>query len=167
VTLNLRAILLILQFVSLPHLISIVGTFPIVDFKWSGQIRIGLIPITTVLVVRADLRRLPECDRCQMFSHSEYLVCAIHPEGYKGMSCPDFAQIPGFIEDSPWAPIGYTYYGGELVSNSQPHLSREDQLWMLEHHPLFTGKCPLCQSEIPGAHAHFDCDRCGWIDDSV
>jgi len=36
------------------------------------------------------MARLPECDRCANYAKSLYLVCAIHPDGVAGDSCPDF-----------------------------------------------------------------------------
>ena len=109
-----------------------------------------------------------ECERCQMFSGygghgSEYLVCAIHPNGPSEMSCPDFAEVAG-----QWEPLGATYYAGELILQPEHYLTTEERLKILETHPLFTGICPECGSVVNGEEGiHFDCSQCGWKDDSV
>jgi len=36
--------------------------------------------------------KISDCDRCLNNAHSNYLVCAIHPDGVDGNSCPDFAD---------------------------------------------------------------------------
>ena len=44
-------------------------------------------------------------------------------------------------------------------------------MWMAEaDHPIITGKCPQCQYkflEDNPPEAHWDCPKCGWIDDSI
>lgn len=43
----------------------------------------------TMIKPRA-LRKLPECDRCLLYSHNPFLLCAVHPTGPKGDNCLDF-----------------------------------------------------------------------------
>lgn len=112
-------------------------------------------------------RHLPECHQCQMNAQSNYLVCAIHPVGYAGDSCPDFAKIPGLIEEL-WRPVGYSYYDGDLIPDSNNNLLREEQIWMLDAHPMFTRKCPECGAKYDESpRIHWDCLACDWMDDSV
>jgi hypothetical protein len=57
--------------------------------------------------------KIPDCDRCLNNAHSAYLVCAIHPEGIDGESCPDLAD-DGSINEL-WCPDVYTFIDDELV----------------------------------------------------
>lgn len=64
------------------------------------------------------------------------------------------------------------YYNGELIRQSQRRRTREEQLELLDTHPLFTGRCPRCEMPYPQDYkplVHWDCPRpeCGWKDDSV
>lgn len=141
-------------------------------------------------------RKLPECDRCLFCAHEPFLVCAVHPFGPEGDSCLDFRPAPELegkrfinflglgeqrddeLYNNPcdldsdgqlWEPEGVSYYNGELILQPQQHWTREEQLWLLDHHPLFTGKCPQCKRSFPRydrAPVHWDCE-CGWKDDSV
>ena len=99
--------------------------------------------------------------------------------GVEGDSCSDFrlAMRERPIPDDPmawysdqWQPQGASYYGGELILDPVQRLSLEQQLEMLDVHPLFTGRCPNCERPIPQAapgQIHWDCGHCGWGDDSV
>jgi len=40
------------------------------------------------------MAKLPECDRCVNYANSPFLVCAIHPDGGRESSCPDFCPTP-------------------------------------------------------------------------
>lgn len=114
-----------------------------------------------------------ECDRCQLYSGSAYLPCAVHPSGPAPDGCLDFTPNAGAIaqkDDGLWQPLGASYYGGELIQHRPSHLTREEQFELLDYHPLFTGCCPDCgwlfdQNNSPGVH--WDCPCCGWIDDTV
>lgn len=67
-------------------------------------------------------------------------------------------------------PEGASYYNGELIRQPSQSRTREEQLWLLDNHPLFTSVCPGCKYRFPQANFHivdFDCPNCGWIDDSV
>lgn len=33
------------------------------------------------------------CDRCRLFAHSPYLICAVHPAGPTTNPCPDFEAL--------------------------------------------------------------------------
>jgi hypothetical protein len=48
-------------------------------------------------------------------------------------------------------------------------LIQPDLLMADPTHPLITGRCPQCQFEFPcdDPPIHWDCSRCGWIDDSI
>lgn len=123
--------------------------------------------------------KLDCCDRCEYCAHSPYLVCAEHPGGVEGDSCKDFKLATRAIapSDDPlawyndqWHPEGASYYGDELILEPVQRRSLEEQLDLLDNHPLFTGRCPRCESAIapvrPG-QVHYDCEHCGWADDSM
>jgi hypothetical protein len=114
--------------------------------------------------------KLPECDRCQRYSHSPYLVCAIHPSGPVGESCLDFAPVVGALntDDDLWQPVGASTYAGELVPDVSHYLTTEERWELIETHPLFTGHCPSCGAEFDERErVYFDCESCGWKDDSI
>jgi len=71
-----------------------------------------------------------------------------------------------------WEPVGASYYNGEFILQPQQLWTREEQLELLDWHPLFTGKCPQCSTVIERddtARVHWDCSNpeCGWKDDTV
>jgi hypothetical protein len=127
------------------------------------------------------MNTLPECDLCQFYARSTYTVCAVHPFGVDGENCLDFREYPNVESEELWEPEGAryidnelllerSYYNSEEVRQPQQQLTPEQQWHILETHPLFTGHCPQCGYQFP-PHIpeliHFDCSRCGWIDDSV
>ena len=72
-------------------------------------------------------------------------------------------------DENLWEPEGASYYAGELILQPQVCWTREEQLDLLDTHPIFTGKCPSCNRQFPQAErpiVHWDCE-CGWIDDTV
>ena len=113
--------------------------------------------------------KLPECDRCILYAHTPYLICALHPTGVSGDSCLDYRRDPNAEVEELWEPEGASYYNGELIVQPQRR-SSEEQLWLLDHPPMFTGICPQCgyrwasgdypasQWECPECHARGD----GW-----
>lgn len=132
--------------------------------------------------------KLPECNRCLFCAHNPYLVCAIHPTGVEGSFCMDFQANPKledkrFVDflgigesyenpysDEQWQPEGASYYNGELILQPRQRWTREQQLILLDNHPMFTGRCPECGYEFERdymARVHWDCPECGWLDDSV
>lgn len=125
--------------------------------------------------------KIPDCDRCLLYSHNPYLVCAVHPDGVDGNSCLDFREDPNAEPVELWEPQGATYvndelviertyYNGEEIIQPPQRWTREEQLWLIDNHPLFTGKCPSCgymfQRDYT-SRVHWDCEGCGWKDDSV
>jgi hypothetical protein len=72
-----------------------------------------------------------------------------------GYTCLDFEvdrELEGkrfvdFLElqQQPMAP---SYYNGELVVQPRQRWTRDEQLQLLEVHPLFTGRCPACSAEF-------------------
>lgn len=69
-----------------------------------------------------------------------------------------------------WQPEGAVYYAGELIVQPRQHLTPEEQLWLLDNHPLFTGVCPECGYRFDRDYTvrvHWDCPECGWMDDTV
>ena len=135
--------------------------------------------------------------RCLFCAHDCHIVCAIHPDRPGGGSCIDFCPNPelegkhfkdflglrerqdsepysnphDYLDDDGelWEPAGASYYDGELILQPQQRWTREEQLELLNWHPLFTGKCPQCGASFSKdytARVHWDCP-CGWIDDTV
>jgi len=113
--------------------------------------------------------QIPLCSVCNLFARNPHLVCAVHPDGPTTDTCLDF-RAPLLHEPEPlWEPEGASYYNGEL-SLFKPRLTREQQLWLLDNHPFFTGRCPQCHYRFDPNHppqVHWDCPDCGWIDDAL
>lgn len=71
--------------------------------------------------------------------------------------------------ESLWEPDGASYYAGELIVQPEQRWTREEQLKLLEWHPIFTNRCPQCQRSFPRYEklpVHWDCE-CGWMDDTI
>ena len=71
------------------------------------------------------MSKIPQCDRCLLYSHSAYLVCGVHPSGIEGDRCLDFRPKPNAEEEELWGPEGYSWYGGELIPNRRSPLTQE------------------------------------------
>jgi hypothetical protein len=127
------------------------------------------------------MNKLPECGRCLLYARSPYIVCAVHPTGVDGENCLDFREKPNVESEKLWEPEGASYiddelvlersyYNGEEIWQPQRLLTLEQQWHTLETHPFFTGCCQSCGYQfphnVPGL-VHFDCPRCGFLDDSV
>ncbi len=68
-----------------------------------------------------------------------------------------------------WEPEGATYYAGKLALQPQQRWTRDEQLELLDTHPIFTGRCPACNrqfSQYDEFPVHWDY-LSGWIDDTV
>ncbi|MHC5939004.1 hypothetical protein [Nostoc sp.] len=123
--------------------------------------------------------KIPQCvgvarrrHRCLFYAHNPYLVCAVHLDGVNGNSCLDFREDPNADPVELWEPEGASYYNGELILQPQHRLTQQQQLELLDTHPMFTGRCPQCGYEFDrdwSARVHWDCpnSECGWMDDSV
>jgi predicted RNA-binding Zn-ribbon protein involved in translation (DUF1610 family) len=134
--------------------------------------------------------KLLMCDRCLFCAHDLYIVCAIHPNGVDGDNCLDFRPNPelegkkfvDFLgmgetyenpysnEQDQWQPEGASYYNGELILQPPQRWTREEQLELIDTHPMFTGFCPQCGFTFERdytARVHWDCPECGWMDDTV
>lgn len=112
------------------------------------------------------------CDRCLFYPKNPHINCAIHPFGPDGDNCLDFREDPNLQheDEEEWAPVGYAWYGDELIRNAPPRLTPEQQLQILDTHPFFTGVCPECGYRFDRDNppeVHWDCPRCGWIDDAI
>ena len=57
-----------------------------------------------------------------------------------------FAPNPN---EEQWEPEGATYYNGELILQPKQQRTTEEQLWLLDNHPLFTSVCPQCKYHFP------------------
>lgn len=141
--------------------------------------------------------KLLQCERCLLCAHEQLIVCAVHPAGPTGDTCLDFRPDPqlegkrfvNFLglesqqqdnelfsnpfnlepDEELWEPEGASYYNGELILQPQQRWTQEEQLALVDTHPLFTGKCPACNRQFPQYEkpfVHWDC-LCGWIDDTV
>jgi hypothetical protein len=109
-----------------------------------------------------------ECDRCEHYSGYEgevFLVCAMHPAGPEEAPCPDWE----LVEDD-WFPSGAAYIDGELVLTQAHFLEACERNIEIMIHPRHTWRCPECGFEFDRSQPppmHWDCDRCGWMDDSI
>ncbi|MEG3440037.1 hypothetical protein V0288_23110 [Pannus brasiliensis CCIBt3594] len=118
------------------------------------------------------MSKIPDCDRCLLFSQQLYYVCAVHPEGVEGDECPDFRPDPEIDEEEeekPWSPAGHFWYGDNLLPDRLWRPSKEEQEKIIETHPLFTGLCPNCShvfSTNPPTGAPWHCPACDWREDS-
>ena len=72
--------------------------------------------------------KIPDCDRCLLYTHNPYLVCGVQPLGVKTENCLDFRADPEVEEDEAWSPEGYSFYNGDLVKNP----SRYTQLTLIQ-----------------------------------
>ncbi|MBD2629629.1 hypothetical protein [Trichormus variabilis] len=113
--------------------------------------------------------KILECDRCLFYSHNPHLICAVYPSGVEGNNCLDFREDPNAETEELWQPDGATYYNEELIFQP-PMLTPEQQIEILNTHPMFTGFCPQCGAEFERdyiSRVHWDCSECGWKDDSI
>jgi hypothetical protein len=112
--------------------------------------------------------KIPDCDRCLLYTHQIYFVCAVHPEGVDTEKCPDFRPDPETAIESDrelWSPVGYSWYGDELIPNRLCRYTREEQEKILDNHPFFTGICPDCKHIFitsPAFASPWQCPECGW-----
>jgi hypothetical protein len=93
--------------------------------------------------------KIPDCDRCKLFSHTKYLVCAVHPAGPEGKYCRDFETAELWELEDPKNYKDYNF---------------KDLMW----HPLFTGRCPDCRhpfSRFKLPPVNWYCEECGWEDE--
>ncbi|MEC4816472.1 MAG: hypothetical protein SAK29_24875 [Scytonema sp. PMC 1069.18] len=62
-----------------------------------------------------------------------------------------------------------SFYNGEEIVQPRQKWSQQEQLELLDWHPIFMGRCPNCGAEFDRdymARVHWDCP-CGWKDDTV
>ncbi|MEP0754939.1 hypothetical protein NDA03_22235 [Trichocoleus sp. Lan] len=114
--------------------------------------------------------KIPECDRCLLYAHNPYFICAVHPSGVENDTCPNFIPDPNAEPEELWEPEGASYYNGELMKQPKPRWTPLQQLEMLDYHPMFTGRCPQCEMPFDMKKTppvHWDCPHCRWVDDSV
>ncbi|EKU96969.1 hypothetical protein Lepto7375DRAFT_0899 [Leptolyngbya sp. PCC 7375] len=128
-----------------------------------GQTLTRKNPGTTANVT--DMPKIPDCDRCRFYAHSPYMICGVNPCGPTGDECLDFDAIAPRGE-----PLEGGYYAGDWIPQLRTQITDEQQLALLDWHPLFTGRCPNCEMpirETTPPRVHWDCHECGWMDDSV
>ncbi|WP_330203579.1 hypothetical protein [Cyanobacterium sp. Dongsha4] len=105
--------------------------------------------------------KIDKCDRCQFYSNSSHIVCAVHPSGVEN-DCLDYRLDPTYIFEGQWCPDGYVYYDDELIKlPDKPN--KERQLWLLDNHPAFTGVCGNCGYHYPSQSTSWDCPECGTV----
>ena len=116
-------------------------------------------------------RRKPgRSHRCLLYARNPHLVCAVYPAGPNTNTCIDFRENPNAEPEELWEPEGASYYNGELILQPRQQWTPEQQLELLDTHPLFTGRCPRCERLFPQYETppvHWDCSACGWMDDAV
>ncbi|MBH8554231.1 hypothetical protein I8751_18045 [Nostocaceae cyanobacterium CENA357] len=65
-----------------------------------------------------------------------------------------------------WQPEGASYYNGKLILQPQQRWTPEQELELLEWHPMFTSRCPQCGYEFDRDYTslvHWDRAECGWM----
>ncbi len=63
-----------------------------------------------------------------------------------------------------------SFYNGSEIIQPRSGWTPEEQLWLLDHHPVFTARCFECETEMKRdytAQVHFNCSTCGWKDDTL
>jgi hypothetical protein len=114
------------------------------------------------------MAKIPDCDRCLLYTHQIYFICTIHPEGVETEKCPDFRPNPEAAIESDQelrSLVGYSWYGDKLIPNRRCRYTREEQEKILDTHPFFTGICPDCKhifTTSPAPHKTWQCPECGW-----
>lgn len=109
-----------------------------------------------------SMPKIPECDRCQYFINSPYLVCGVNPCGPKGNTCDDFAPHADAGGATERNPLGGGY-AGDWIPKPFPTMSAEEQLALLDWHPQFTGRCPNCEIPISATEdSQWTCPHCQW-----
>lgn len=113
--------------------------------------------------------KIPECDHCSFNAHNPHIVCAVHPNGVESEKSMDFRQDSNAKKEEQWSPQGYSWFDGELIPNRPSRYTLQEQLEILDTHPLFTDVCPKCRYEFDRDNLpiHFDCPECEFVDDSV
>lgn len=71
------------------------------------------------------------------------MVCGVNPCGPDGDECPDFDAIAPRGE-----PLEGGYYAGDWIPQLPTRITVEQQLALLDWHPMFTGRCPNCEMPI-------------------
>lgn len=116
------------------------------------------------------LSEIPSRGRCSYNTRNPHLPCAVHPYKIEDAQCPDFALDTSLPASEWWEPEGASYYGGELVIDPVQRWTREQRIALLDWHPMFTERCPDCERSLMQtypARVYWDCEQCGWKDDSV
>ncbi|WP_024547021.1 DUF6464 family protein [Picosynechococcus sp. NKBG15041c] len=120
------------------------------------------------------MRKISDCDSCQFNARSAYMVCAVHPQGVKGLSCLDYR--PDQKHQEQWQPSGWKFTDdGDMMPRftypvGERHVvDLENAQRILDTHPMFTEYCPNCgyHFSMDRNWVHFDCPECNWIDDSI
>jgi hypothetical protein len=107
--------------------------------------------------------KIPDCDRCQYFLNSLYLVCAINPCGPEGDTCEDFSVIAQADTEVERQSLGGGYYLGDWIPQPFPIATVEEQTALLDWHPLFTGRCPNCETPVvETVEGGWKCGHCEW-----
>ena len=111
-----------------------------------------------------------QCDRYIFNTRNPHLPCTVNPCKVMDARCPDFELDTSLPAGEWWEPEGASYYGSELVIEPLQRWTREQKIALLDWHPMFTGRCPDCERSIAQtlpARVYWDCQECGWRDDSV
>jgi hypothetical protein len=99
--------------------------------------------------------KIRDCDRCLYNARDYHLVCAPHPSGPPGNTCPDFEvdrELAGkhFIDflELQRQSVAPNYYNGQLIVQPRQRWTRDEQMELIDTHPMFTGCCPACGAEF-------------------
>jgi len=134
-------------------------------------------PIDDYFSSQCALSEIPARGRCTFNTRNPHLPCAVHPCKIVDAQCPDFELDTSLSAQEWWEPEGASYYAGELMIEPIQRWTREQKIALLDWHPMFTGRCPDCERTLRGAElplvqthparVYWDCQECGWRDDSI
>lgn len=85
------------------------------------------------------MTKLPDCDRCRYCARDYHIVCAIHPNGIEGDSCPDFSLAPERVSKR------YESFSG-LLAKAEASEEPNEHLYQKEGARFFNGELIIDRS---------------------
>jgi hypothetical protein len=70
----------------------------------------------------------------------------IHPQGVETNNCLDFRPDKDAEIKEQWTPLGYSWYGDELIADRPSRYTAQEQIQILDNHPFFTLCLPPMQT---------------------
>gem|GEM_PF-1800115 len=63
------------------------------------------------------------------------------------------------------SPQSCVLYNGEWIAAPHRRLTQAEQMQLLDWHPIFSGRCPHCETPIAtpdDSESHWHCHHCDW-----